>query len=181
MRDPDPLSVARYGLVYVFRSAQCALHRDMETGEPVLSIRRARGAADHEDYYRVSEQELGLLLEDDAALTAFEARLERREMEERLIPPRPPLTATGPRFRPMLVNRGDRYALEREVATGAPVFSIPVSNALTDYCEYYRVGEDEFRAMVEDREHARDFARRCGRREMDARLIIPPGADRGVY
>ena len=183
MSDPEPTAIARYPVVYVFRSDQCSLHRDIETGEPVFAIRRARGAADYEDHYRISEEELALFLEDHAALAAFEGRVDRRELEDRLIPPQPAVDADapGPRFRAMYVNRGDRYALERDRRSGAPVFSIPVSNSLADYCEYYALSEDEFRAMVEDKALARDFARRCGRRELDERLIFQPGTDRGIY
>ena len=183
MSEPERVPIARYLEIFVFRTTDWALYRDVESRAPVFSMRRMRGAADYEDYYRISEEEAARFLEDLAALNAFADRVDRRELENRLIPPQPRVFAspTGPRFVPMLVNRADRYALEREAATGAPVFSIPVANAMVEYCEYYRLSEDEFRALVMDKALARDFAQRCGRREMDERLIFQPGTDRGVY
>lgn len=183
MEKTEPRQIARYLEIHVFRSSGCALYRDVETRAPVLAMRRMRGAGDYEDYYRISEEEAALFLEDRAALDDFARRVERRALEDRLIPPQQPVFAspTGPRFVTMLVNRADRYALEREVATGAPVFSIPVANTMVDYCEYYRLSEDEFRALIVDKSLARDFAQRCGRREMDERLIFQPGSDRGFY
>ena len=85
------------------------------------------------------------------------------------------------RCRPIHVSHNPRYALERDVGTGAPMFSIPVSNSLVDYQEWYAISEEELRRFLVDPEAARAFAGRCGRREMDDRRILKPGTDRGSY
>lgn len=79
------------------------------------------------------------------------------------------------------VSREHRYALSREAASGRPVFSIPVTNSQMEYEEYYRISEAELRRFLADAEAARAFAARCGRRELDERLILAPGPDRGSY
>ena len=85
------------------------------------------------------------------------------------------------RYRAVHVSHNPRYALERDVVTGEPVFSIPVSNGRVDYEEWYSIAEQEFEQFLADQELAKDFAFRCGRRELDERLILEPGSDRGVY
>jgi hypothetical protein len=85
------------------------------------------------------------------------------------------------RFQTILVSREDRYGLERDEETGKPALSIPVSNMLTDYSEYYWISESEFESFMVDKGAAAAFAARCGRREMDDRLVFRPGSDRGVY
>jgi hypothetical protein len=47
------------------------------------------------------------------------------------------------RFRTLYVSREDRYALQRDLQTGGPIFNIPVSNILTDYIEWYEISESE--------------------------------------
>lgn len=84
-------------------------------------------------------------------------------------------------LQPIYVNRKHRYALERDTSTGGAVFSIPVSNKLVEYSEWYRISETELEDLLADEAAAIDFAARCGRREMDDRLILKPGTDRGVY
>ncbi|MEJ1938840.1 hypothetical protein WDZ92_52250 [Nostoc sp. NIES-2111] len=74
-----------------------------------------------------------------------------------------------------------RDALEREVGTLRPVFSIPVRNQTVEYAEYYTITEAEFGLFMADPDAAKAFAARCGRREMDDRLILQPGTDRGHW
>ena len=73
------------------------------------------------------------------------------------------------------------YALLREIESGSAFLSLPVSNRLCGYGEYYRLTEEELSQMATDAEAAINFARKCGRREMDDRLLLPPGSDRGGY
>ena len=84
-------------------------------------------------------------------------------------------------YRTLFVSREHRYALERDDVAGEAVLSIPVSNRLTDYEEYYRISEEELEGFMADPEAARAFAQSCGRRERDDRLVLKPGSDRGVY
>jgi hypothetical protein len=85
------------------------------------------------------------------------------------------------RFSAIQVCQERRYALERDTQTGTPVISIPVSNGLADYCEYYRISEGELEHFLTDEGAAAAFAGQCGRHEQDDRLVIKPGANRGVY
>jgi hypothetical protein len=79
------------------------------------------------------------------------------------------------------VSQAPRYALGRDVRTNEPIFSIPVSNTLCDYPEYYRIDEGELARFLSEPEAAADFAQSCGRRELDDRLVLKPGTDRGYY
>ncbi len=85
------------------------------------------------------------------------------------------------RFQTIYVSQENRYALLRHTVSGGPYLSIPVSNRLCDYEEYYALTEEELSQMASDPAAAIAFAKRCGRREMDDRLLLPPGSDRGVY
>jgi hypothetical protein len=84
-----------------------------------------------------------------------------------------------PRFVDSVISRDGRYALGTDMVGGQPYLSIPVSNRLADYEEYYRLTEAERATFANDPVLAAAFAARCRSREMDDRLIIPPGADRG--
>ena len=174
--------------VYAWRSGYHAVHRDTLTGEPVFSTLVSIGAADGEFYFRISEDELDRLLVDDAFAAEFDRRANRRELDDRRIDfvaraesEAAAPDAPGERFVRLHVNRQDRYSLDRERATGRPVFSIPVSNQMCDYEEWYWISEDELALLVRDKQAARAFAVRCGRREMDDRLVLQPGTDRGYY
>jgi hypothetical protein len=85
------------------------------------------------------------------------------------------------RYRPVYVSQSPRFSLDRDVKTGAPVLSIPVSNQMVEYEEWYSISEDEFEQFMADHELAKAFALRCGRRELDERLVLKPGRDRGYY
>ncbi|WP_294258585.1 hypothetical protein [uncultured Sphingomonas sp.] len=84
-----------------------------------------------------------------------------------------------PRFVDSMASREGRFALGTDVVSGQPYLSIPVSNRLADYEEYYRLTDSERVAFEGDMVLAAAFAAKCRRRELDDRLIIPPGADRG--
>jgi hypothetical protein len=88
---------------------------------------------------------------------------------------------TRMKLQDLYVSQAPRYALSRDARTNAPIFSIPVSNTLVDYLEYYRIAEDELALFLADPEAAAAFARRCGNRELDDRLVLKPGTDRGFY
>jgi hypothetical protein len=83
------------------------------------------------------------------------------------------------RFETIHVSREDRYALARDRETGEPVFSIPVQNLKVEYEEYYRLSEQELEFLRADPASARHFARQCGERMHDLRLVLKPGLDRG--
>ncbi|WP_344737295.1 hypothetical protein [Microbacterium awajiense] len=83
------------------------------------------------------------------------------------------------RFVSSFVDREAGYALGVEQESATAYLSIPVSNTLTDYEEYYALTEAEYDALLADAGLARAFAESCRRREQDERLILKPGTDRG--
>lgn len=84
------------------------------------------------------------------------------------------------KFKDVLVNRAERLSVGREETTGKPYLSIPVSNGLVDYEEYFELSSNEFELFQVDLELASSFAQKCRRHELDERLIIRPGTNRGV-
>lgn len=67
-----------------------------------------------------------------------------------------------------------------EAGSGVHFLAIPVSNQMIDYMEYYKLSDDEYRALHDDADQAVEFADSCRRRERDDRLFMQPGTDRGV-
>ena len=84
------------------------------------------------------------------------------------------------RFEDKSVDQSGRLSLGVDRNTGDYYLSIPVSNRLVDYEEYYRLSENEFQSLQKDDEAARAFAEQCRARAFDNRLILQPGTDRGT-
>ncbi|WP_438854905.1 hypothetical protein [Agromyces sp. M3QZ16-3] len=78
------------------------------------------------------------------------------------------------------VDRSERYSLGVERDSGTAYLSIPVSSNLTDYEEYYALGDEEYAAFAADPSLAFAFAEECRRRLHDERLILEPGWNRGT-
>lgn len=83
------------------------------------------------------------------------------------------------RFKDVVVDRQERFAVGVEEASGRFYVSIPVSNGLVDYEEYYEIDADAFALYCKEPKAALGFVERCRRREEDRRLIYQPGARRG--
>jgi hypothetical protein len=73
-----------------------------------------------------------------------------------------------------------RFSIGREIDSGKYYLSIPVSNRLVDYEEYYEIIQSDAERFKNDIDMARQFAEKCRNRLMDHALIIKPGADRGI-
>jgi len=67
-----------------------------------------------------------------------------------------------------------------EEQTGKHYLSIPVTNRLVDYEEYYEIDNAEFDKYKDDPDAAAEFVQQCRNRERDDRIMIKPGKDRGV-
>lgn len=80
----------------------------------------------------------------------------------------------------MFVNRELRFSLGIEQDSGRYYLSIPVSNRLVDYEEYYEIDQAAFERYRIDPAAADGFLSRCRNREADGQLLLPPGSDRGV-
>ena len=74
----------------------------------------------------------------------------------------------------------DRYSLGVESTSGRFYTSIPVSNGVVDYEEYYELSDDRYREFLQHPSAAIEFVYGCRRRERDALLMQRPGSNRGV-
>jgi hypothetical protein len=83
------------------------------------------------------------------------------------------------RFKDVVVCREARFSVGIEETSGRFYVSIPVSNGLVDYEEYYEIDAEHFARYRDDPGSARDFVARCRERLEDQRLIYQPGAKRG--
>jgi hypothetical protein len=77
-------------------------------------------------------------------------------------------------------SREDRYSIGVESTSGRYYASIPVSNGIVDYEEYYELTEDQYHEFLRDREAAIEFIEACRRREHDDLLLQRPGNNRGT-
>ena len=87
----------------------------------------------------------------------------------------------GLKVEDVFVSRADRYALGIDIENSQPVFLLPVTNRMTDYEEIYRLTIQEYEGFLGDRALALAFRDRAARRELDDRLVLKPGADRGYW
>lgn len=83
-------------------------------------------------------------------------------------------------FKDIYVNVSERYAIGIETTSGKYYLSIPVSNGMADYEEYYEITEGEFNDYKENDNKVFQFAEKCRSRKVDERLLIKPGSNRGV-
>ena len=78
------------------------------------------------------------------------------------------------------VNREKRYSLGVEVESGRFYLSIPVSNRMVDYEEYYEVSKAMHDGYPGNEEQVSEFADQCRLKQWDHLLFFKPGSDRGV-
>lgn len=84
------------------------------------------------------------------------------------------------RFIDSYFSKEDRYSLGIESDSGRHYVSIPVSNGIVDYEEYYELTVEQYEAFLDDRTAAIDFVEGCRRHERDGLLIQKPGSNRGT-
>ncbi len=84
------------------------------------------------------------------------------------------------RFVDIAVYPAERYSLGIEVESGRFYLSIPVSNNLVDYDEYYEIDQAAFQRYRAEPPSAAEFAVRCRNHECDEALFVRPGRDRGT-
>lgn len=83
------------------------------------------------------------------------------------------------RFKDAFFSKQDRYSLGIDTQTGKRYLSIPVSNNVVDYEEYYEISLELFNEMMKDPTNAKAFADLCRSREKDHLLLLKPGKERG--
>lgn len=83
-------------------------------------------------------------------------------------------------FNDLLINREERFSLGQEKQSGKFYVSIPVSNGLVDYEEYYEIDGRQFELFQVDLKAALEFVKRCRSHQADDLLIMKPGKNRGI-
>jgi hypothetical protein len=83
------------------------------------------------------------------------------------------------KFRNLCISKPHRFAIGIEDVSGKHYISIPVSNQLVDYEEYYEISDTEFKLFEKSLDEARALADRCKKRLEDVRLLQKPGKMRG--
>ncbi|WP_141916217.1 hypothetical protein [Klugiella xanthotipulae] len=84
------------------------------------------------------------------------------------------------RLQDRYVSIEHRFSLGEELGSQIFYLSIPVSNGIVDYEEFYRLDRSEFQTFLADPEQARSLVERCHLRDEDERLIQKPGWNRGI-
>lgn len=77
-------------------------------------------------------------------------------------------------------SREDRYSLGVESISGRYYASIPVSNGIVDYEEYYELTREQYEQYLRDPLVALQFVEACRKREHDDLLLQKPGKNRGT-
>jgi hypothetical protein len=77
-------------------------------------------------------------------------------------------------------SREDRYSIGIEAMSGRYYASIPVSNGIVDYEEYYELTADQYHQFLGDSKAAIEFVEACRRHEHDDLLLQQPGNNRGT-
>jgi hypothetical protein len=83
------------------------------------------------------------------------------------------------KFADTYVFRDDRFSIGTEEESGKHYLSIPVSNGLVEYEEYYELDPVLFARAPGNIEQLRAFAAECRLHHMDDRLLVKPGTRRG--
>lgn len=83
-------------------------------------------------------------------------------------------------FNDTYFSREERFSVGTEQESGKKYLSIPVSNGLVDYEEYYELTQAQYAQFIDDHVAAANFADSCRRHERDELLIQKPGWNRGT-
>ncbi|AMT69928.1 hypothetical protein [Mycobacteroides immunogenum] len=84
------------------------------------------------------------------------------------------------RFEDVYFSKEDRYSIGLETDSGRYYISIPVSNGLVDYEEYYAIDTEQYKLFLGNKSAAIPFVEACRRHEHDDLLIQKPGTNRGT-
>lgn len=84
------------------------------------------------------------------------------------------------KFEDTFFSREERYSIGIEKESGRYYLSIPVTNHMIDYEEYYEISENDYNILLGNADVAVNFAKQCKRREKDDLLIVKPGELRGM-
>ncbi|WP_315972420.1 hypothetical protein [Pseudomonas lini] len=80
----------------------------------------------------------------------------------------------------IFTSKTEYFSIGHEETTGKFYLSIPVSNRLIDYEEYYEIPKACFDRYLKKPDSALEFVEQCRNQQMDHLLMIKPGSDRGT-
>ena len=83
------------------------------------------------------------------------------------------------RFLDLYINKEHRFSLGVEEATGKFYISIPVSNSMVDYEEFYEIDERFIKNHPENLNEIKAILKKCRDQKNDENLFYKPGRDRG--
>jgi len=83
------------------------------------------------------------------------------------------------KFNDLFFSKEKYFSVGIEESTGDYYVSIPVSNRMVDYEEYYRIEKSLYEKHQTDLSKLEFVAEECRKRLRDQDLIVPPGSDRG--
>ncbi|MFZ4840880.1 hypothetical protein [Mycetocola saprophilus] len=78
------------------------------------------------------------------------------------------------------MSKEHRFWLGIDDESGKHFVSIPVTNGLVDYVEYYELSLERYRYYLEDPIRALSFVEECRAQQHDDLLLQKPGWNRGV-
>ncbi|CAM5710771.1 hypothetical protein MAUB1S_02705 [Mycolicibacterium aubagnense] len=84
------------------------------------------------------------------------------------------------RFGDVFVSKEDRYSISVDLDSGRHYISIPVSNGLANYAEYYSISSRQAEAFLRPGNAAIEFVAECRQRQHDDVLIQEPGTNTGA-
>lgn len=84
------------------------------------------------------------------------------------------------KFEDIYFSKECRFSVGIEKESGKYYLSIPVTNEMVDYEEYYEISEYQFDSYQKDTSLAADFLKECRSRKNDDLLFLKPGSNRGV-
>ena len=84
------------------------------------------------------------------------------------------------KFEDAYFSREHRYSIGIESMLGRYYASIPVSNGIVDYEEYYELTSDQYHEFLRDENAALEFVEDCRMRKHDNLLLQKPGSNRAT-
>jgi hypothetical protein len=79
----------------------------------------------------------------------------------------------------LIVFFDERFTLGKDEESGRYYVSIPVSNGLVEYSEYYAISDSEFEHLNSAANEIRGLVERSRAQQNDENLIVKPGSNRG--
>jgi hypothetical protein len=83
-------------------------------------------------------------------------------------------------FKDIIISKKERFSIGLEEDSGKFYISIPVSNGLVDYEEYYEIDKSIYESYPDNLEKIIKLVDKYRKQEKDEDLFLEPGNNRGV-